>query len=114
MQGRSGPHPGNGMDRNQSRGMSRRGALRHSTALGLGATIVWATGTPAHAQAGKLAKDAVKYVDQGDVPGKDCDDCMHYIAPASVHDPATCRIVDGAISPHGHCIAFTPKPKPAP
>ena len=88
--------------------ISRRGALRRTAALGLGATVVWMTALPASAQA-KLAKDAVKYVDRNDAPVKDCDDCMHYIAPATPRDAATCRLVDGAISPHGHCIAFTPK-----
>jgi len=87
---------------------SRRCALRRTAALGLGATIVWAAGAPARAQA-RLAKDAVKYVDQGDTPGKDCDDCAHYIAPARPKDPAACKLVEGPISPHGHCIAFTPK-----
>ena len=91
--------------------VSRRGALQRTTALGLGAAIVWLVGLPARAQATKLAKDAVKYVDKGDAPGKDCDDCMHYIAPASAREAPTCRIVEGPISPHGHCLAFTPKPK---
>jgi hypothetical protein len=94
--------------------ISRRSALRRTTALGVGATLFWLAGPPAHAQAGKLAKDAVKYVDKGDAPGKDCDDCMHYIAPANAHDAATCRIVDGPINPRGHCLAFTPKARPAP
>ena len=89
-------------------GLTRRHALRRTAALGLGATVVWLTATPAIAQA-KLAKDAVKYVDKGDVPGKDCDDCMHYIAPAQPGGPANCRLVEGAISPHGHCVAFTPR-----
>jgi hypothetical protein len=102
------------MDRIRADGISRRGALRRSTAMALGAAVIWLAAPSARAQAGKLAKDAVKYVDRGDAPGKDCDDCMHYIAPATPRDPATCRIVDGAISPHGHCIAFTPKPKTAP
>ena len=97
------------MEDQRARGLSRRCALRHGAAVGLGATIAWIA-TPARAQA-KLAKDAVKYVDKGDVPGKDCDDCLQFIAPASTKDPASCRIVDGPISPHGHCIAFTPKPK---
>lgn len=88
--------------------LTRRHALRRTAALGLGATVVWLAATPAAAQA-KLAKDAVKYVDKGDVPGKDCDDCMHYIAPAKPHDAAACRLVEGPISPHGHCVAFTPK-----
>jgi hypothetical protein len=96
------------MEQRSSRGLTRRHALRRTAALGLGATVVWLTTTPAAAQA-KLAKAAVKYVDKGDVPGKDCDDCMHYLAPASSGGPATCRLVEGTISPHGHCIAFTPK-----
>jgi hypothetical protein len=102
------------MDRIRANGISRRGALRQTTTWALGATVIWLAAPPARAQAGKLAKDAVKYVDKGDVPGKDCDDCMHYIAPASARETATCRIVDGAISPHGHCIAFTPKGRTAP
>ena len=99
------------MDRNRTNTISRRTALRRTTALGVGATIFWLASPAARAQAGKLAKDAVKYVDKGDVPGKDCDDCLQYIAPATAKAAPTCRIVDGAISPHGHCIAFTPKPK---
>ena len=99
------------MDRNRAGTISRRGALHRTTALGLGAAIVWLAGPPARAQAGKLAKDAVKYVDKGDAPGKDCDDCLQYIAPARAKEPASCRIVEGPINPHGHCIAFTPKPK---
>jgi hypothetical protein len=51
----------------------------------------------------------VKYVDKGDVPGKDCDDCRHYIAPAKADGPAACRLVEGAINPHRHCVAFTPR-----
>jgi len=87
--------------------LSRRGALRRGAALGLGAAILWPAAAPVRAQA-KLAKDAVKYVDHGDTPGKDCDDCLHYIAPAKPGDPASCRLVEGPISPHGHCLAFTP------
>lgn len=102
------------MDRNRADTISRRGALQRTAALGLGATGVWLVGSPARAQAGKLAKDAVKYVDKGDAPGKDCDDCMHYLAPANAREPATCKIVEGPISPHGHCIAFTPRAKQAP
>jgi hypothetical protein len=105
-------HPGRAakgriMEDQRGRCVSRRCALRQGAAIGLGATIAWFA-TPALAQA-KLAKDAVKYVDKGDVPGKDCDDCIQFIAPARPKDPASCRIVDGPINPHGHCIAFTPK-----
>jgi len=96
------------MDDRTTHPLTRRHALRRTGALGLGAAVVWLTATPVAAQA-KLAKGAVKYVDQGDAPGKDCDDCMHYIAPAKADGPGSCRLVEGAISPHGHCVAFTPR-----
>ena len=102
------------MDRNRADTITRRAALRRTSALGLGAAVFWLASPSARAQAAKLAKDAVKYVDKGDAPGKDCDDCMHYIAPATARDAATCKIVEGTISPHGHCLAFTPKPGSAP
>ena len=101
------------MDEHRQPDLARRGALARTAALGLGAAVVWLAAAPARAQAGKLAKDAVKYVDKGDVPGKDCDDCLQYIAPASAKAAPTCRIVDGPINAHGHCVAFTPKPKSA-
>lgn len=101
------------MDEHRQQDISRRAALRRSAALGLGTAVVWLAAAPARAQAGKLAKEAVKYVDQGNAPGKDCDDCLQYIAPASASAAPTCRIVDGPISAHGHCVAFTPKPKSA-
>lgn len=95
------------MEDRSPRGSTRRHALRRTGALGLGAAILWLAAQPAAAQ-GKLAKEAVKYVDKSDVPGKDCDDCRHYIAPAKADAPAACRLVAGVISPHGHCVAFTP------
>lgn len=87
---------------------TRRHVLRLSLASGVGlaAGFGWRT-TPA--QTAKLAKEAVKYTDVGTVPGKDCDDCSQFVAAASLGESPTCRIVDGPISPHGHCIAFSPK-----
>ena len=101
------------MDHEYTPGVSRRCALQRTAGLGLGATIAWLAPGATRAQAGvaKLAKDAVKYTDTGNVPGKDCDDCQQYLPPANPKDAAGCRIVDGAISPHGHCIAFTPRSK---
>jgi len=62
------------------------------------------------ASAAKLGKTDVKYQDQPKA-GKDCDDCIQFIAGASAKAPGTCKVVDGEISPHGYCLAFTPKPK---
>jgi hypothetical protein len=91
-------------------GMPRRDALR----CGLGAiaavAMVWIAPRNALA-ADKVSKAAMQYTDTGNAPGKDCDDCSLFLPGKSAKDPGTCKIVDGDISPHGHCIAFTPKPK---
>jgi hypothetical protein len=50
-------------------------------------------------------------VDAGKVEGKDCDDCSQFVPGKTARDLGTCKIVEGEINPHGHCIAFTPKPK---
>ncbi len=95
---------------NQAQAPSRRDALRIGLAAGVTVAII-ASAVRISAQTTKLAKDAVKYTETGNFPGKDCDDCSQYIAGKTTNDPPTCKIVDGAISPHGHCIAFSPKPK---
>jgi hypothetical protein len=59
---------------------------------------------------GKLAKAEVKYQDKPNA-GKDCDDCLQFILGATPNAKGTCKVVEGAISPHGYCIAFAPKPK---
>jgi hypothetical protein len=48
-----------------------------------------------------ISKDAVGYEDQpqGD---KECDKCLQFLPPSS------CKIVIGAISPHGSCRIFRP------
>ena len=87
---------------------ARRRLLKKTVGAGLGVVLICATCRVAAATPGKLAKEAVKYTDAGTVEGKDCDDCSQYLPPASPDQPPTCRIVEGPISPHGHCIAFTP------
>jgi|1186.fasta_scaffold1139857_2 hypothetical protein len=64
---------------------------------------------PLLAGAAKLAKGDVQYQDRPK-DGKDCDDCMHYVRGAN-GAPSTCKVVDGPISPHGYCLAFTRQPK---
>ena len=87
---------------------TRRRALRLGlvSGVGLAAGFGWRATS---AQAAKLSKQAVQYTDAGTSPGKDCDDCTQFVPGASATDAGTCRIVEGTISPHGHCIAFTPK-----
>jgi len=58
----------------------------------------------------KLAKSAIAYQETAK-NGKDCDDCIQFVPGTSAQAPATCKIVEGTVSPHGYCRAFTPKPK---
>jgi hypothetical protein len=73
-----------------------------------GAVALSGVAFAAAAQQVKLAKAAVQYQDVGNSPGKDCDDCMHFIAGKDPKAMGTCKIVEGDIAPHGHCLAFTP------
>lgn len=96
--------------------VSRRKALQQGLAAIGGVAVYWAAGRPAQAAApaagpAKLAKATVQYTDAGQVPGKTCDDCSQFTAGKTSADRGTCKIVEGDVDPHGHCIAFTPLPK---
>ena len=90
---------------------TRRALLELALTAGIGAAAGLRPGSAA-AEAARLSKAAVKYTDTGNVEGKDCDDCSQFVPGPASDGPGTCRIVDGPIAPHGHCIAFTPKRKP--
>jgi hypothetical protein len=88
----------------------RRDALKRGLNAGIGIAIVAIAGRAvSQTQIVKLSKDAVKYTDAGNLPGKDCDDCSQYLPGNSAKEPAGCKLVEGVINPHGHCIAFSPK-----
>jgi hypothetical protein len=84
--------------------LSRRSLLRRlavtagGTAL-LGTTIL-ASGK---AEAAKMAQTVVGYQDTPK-GAQQCDNCSQFEAPAS------CKIVDGAISPSGWCKVYVKKP----
>jgi hypothetical protein len=93
-------------------GVSRRRALQRGFGAIARVAVFWAVAHPARAAApAKLAKATVQYTDAGQVPGKTCDDCGQFIAGKTSTDRGTCKIVEGDVDPHGHCIAFTPLPK---
>lgn len=50
----------------------------------------------------KIAQNLVQYQDKPN-NGQRCDGCLQFEAPAS------CKIVEGKISPSGWCAAFSPK-----
>jgi hypothetical protein len=87
---------------NQSK-MSRRSVLKRATLLA--GTVMAASvlpGKQALAQQ-KVSKEAMKYQDtpNGD---KQCSNCLQFVPPAS------CKVVEGTISPNGYCLAWVKKP----
>jgi len=99
------------MNHQQPAGVSRRSMVKGGVCALAGITIALLTKTGTSAAETKLAKSAVQYVDAGKDEGKDCDDCVQFIPGKSPKSLGMCKIVEGEINPHGHCIAFTPKPK---
>ena len=89
--------------------LSRRSLIKTGLRTLAGIAIVSLTATKTSAAEAKLAKSVVQYEEVGKDKGADCDDCAQFIPGKTANAPGTCKIVDGAISPHGHCIAFTPK-----
>jgi hypothetical protein len=82
--------------------MSRRAVLKRAVVLA--GTAVTASVLPdrqASAQQ-KVSKEAMKYQDKpnGD---KMCSNCLQFVPPAS------CKVVEGTISPNGYCLAWVKK-----
>ena len=87
---------------------SRRSFLKTASLIA-GIAAVPVTFLSQEAFAAKVAKAAMQYQDQpkGDL---DCSKCIQFIPGKSAKANGTCKVVDGSISPHGWCLAFTPKP----
>jgi secreted PhoX family phosphatase len=90
--------------------LSRRSLIKGGVSALAGMAIASLTVTKTSAAEAKLAKSAVQYEDVGKQKGADCDDCVQFIPGKTANALGTCKIVEGEISPHGHCIAFAPKP----
>jgi hypothetical protein len=90
--------------------VSRRNAIRVGAGAAGGLVLAIVALNVACAADAKLAKATVQYLDDGKLPGKDCDDCIQFMPGKTAKDVGTCKIVEGAINPHGHCLAFSPRP----
>lgn len=53
-------------------------------------------------------RNAVKYVDKSTTPGKECDNCEHYVA-GPPDACGTCKVVKGPINPKGYCTTWAEK-----
>lgn len=58
--------------------------------------------------AGKVSKGAMAYRNSPH-NGHSCSGCVYFQPGASASAAGSCSVVAGSISPHGYCIAFTPK-----
>ncbi len=88
----------------------RRAAIAAGLRLTAGVALGVGLGPHAARAVDKLAKAAVQYDETTRHPGKDCNDCTQFVPGRSPTAKGSCKIVDGDIDPHGHCIAFTPLP----
>jgi hypothetical protein len=83
--------------------LSRRSMLRHMGLAAGGAALLVTTMSGAQRALAKSSQKAVYYQDTPH--GKQsCDNCREFEPPAS------CKVVDGVISPHGWCKVYIKKP----
>lgn len=94
------------MNDRHHRQFSRRAVLKGAAAL---AAVVATAASPAAVLAqGKASKASMQYRDSPN--GKqECSNCLQVIPGKTPQAEGSCKVVAGAISPHGWCIAYTPK-----
>lgn len=63
---------------------------------------------PGAARAGSGSKESFHYQDHPN-EGQHCANCQQFIPPDGGQGTGSCKIVSGAISPDGWCMAFTSK-----
>ena len=80
--------------------LSRRQLLRGAAIAAGGAAVLAGTVMPAEA---KMAQEAAGYQATPAKDGSNCASCALFIAPAS------CTLVDGAVSPDGWCRFYSKK-----
>lgn len=90
------------MDDTKSKQISRRDLLK-GVALLAGTVVL----RPTHAQA-KAPQSAMQYQDKpkGDA---ECSNCLQFVPGKSPTAMGTCKVVEGAISPKGWCLAYVKK-----
>jgi hypothetical protein len=57
----------------------------------------------------KAARGALSYLDKSTDPAKECTKCQQWVAPASIDQCGTCKVVKGPIHPNGTCKSFLAK-----
>lgn len=87
--------------------VSRRGFLKGGALLA-SIAVVTATGVMTREAVAGVPKAAMQYQDHPN-GNKECSNCIQFIPGPSAKAMGKCKIVDGAISPHGYCNAYSAK-----
>ena len=86
--------------------LSRRIWLKN---VGVGLAVSpWVASSARAQEEGKASKEAMRYQDKPN-NGQRCEACVQFIPGPKPGADATCKIVDGPISPNGWCIEFIKK-----
>ncbi|MEJ2686221.1 MAG: high-potential iron-sulfur protein [Gammaproteobacteria bacterium] len=56
----------------------------------------------------KVPKTAMHYQDHPK-GGQECSTCIQFVPGSSPKSMGTCKLVQGSISPHGYCVAYSRK-----
>lgn len=94
------------MTRQKDRFAERRRLLAQGVGLALAgaAPVLWSS----RARAAKVSKSAMAYRNSP-YNGQSCSGCIGFQPGANAAAAGSCSVVAGSISPHGYCIAFSPK-----
>lgn len=87
--------------------VSRRSFLKGSALLA-SIAVVSATGAMTKSAYAGVPKASVHYQDKPN-GNAECSNCIQFIPGSSAKANGTCKIVDGVISPHGWCVAYSAK-----
>ncbi len=86
---------------------SRRSFLKTATLLA-GAAALPVSFMSREAYAAKVAKASMQYQDAPKGTAQ-CSTCMQFIPGKSAKADGACKVVEGAVSPHGWCLAYSAK-----
>ena len=86
-------------------GLTRRRFLESAVVLPL---LTGALTAAAGADGSKASKDSMHYQSSPN-GGMQCSGCKFFMPGQDAKSDGTCKIVDGAISPNGYCMAYVAK-----
>jgi len=96
------------LDTLNSKKVTRRSFLKGAALLASIAVVPAAITSKDASAAAKATQAAMQY--QEHPKGKlECSNCIQFIPGKTAKAKGTCKVVEGAISPQGYCIAYAPK-----